>query len=343
LDSLTQIVLGAAVGEAVGGRKMGWKASFWGAIAGTIPDLDVFFNNFYPPLEAALVHRGFSHSIVFAVLFSPIFAWLIHILYRKKYLYKTWLYLFFLGIITHPILDIFTNYGTSLLWPYPARLSLDSIFVIDPLYTLPFLICVIVAISMKRNAKWRSIINWSGIILSTLYLLWGLIVQRTILYKSHDYFAQMNVEVGKIYVTAMPLTTFYWEIVGEGKENYYITYKSIFGKNNPEDVEIITKNHYLLEQIKWDYSQKHYPDLLKLFSKGFYAVEQRQENVYVYDLRFCTANKLTSGKVTMPIFCFAIKVDKQNRAINVTQVRSTKKNIQIDLKSYWNYIFAKSL
>jgi inner membrane protein len=47
---------------------MGNKAPFWGAIAGTIPDLDVFFRFFYHPIDSALVHRGFSHSILFAVL-----------------------------------------------------------------------------------------------------------------------------------------------------------------------------------------------------------------------------------------------------------------------------------
>jgi len=341
LDSLTQIVLGAAVGEAVGGRKMGIKASFWGGIAGTIPDLDVFLNRFYPPLEAALVHRGFSHSIIFTLLFSPIFAWLVHRLYKKKYEYRTWLYLFFLGIITHPLLDIFTNYGTSLLWPYPARLSLDSIFVIDPLYTIPFLICVIIAISMKRDFKWRSIINWIGISVSTLYLLWGFCVQRSILHKSQCYFSTMNIDVQRTYVTAMPATTFYWEIVGEGRENYYITYKSIFGKHQHNDLEIIPKNHHLLKQIKWSDSQKHYPDLLKFISKGFYAVQQDQQTVFVYDMRFCTTTKLTGGKVSTPIFCFAIKMDQQQRVISINQERSTKNAPKIDLKSYWNYIFGK--
>ena len=46
MDSLTQIVLGAAVGEAVLGKKIGNWAIFWGAIAGTVPDLDVFLSYF---------------------------------------------------------------------------------------------------------------------------------------------------------------------------------------------------------------------------------------------------------------------------------------------------------
>ena len=46
MDSLTQIVLGAAVGEVVLGKKVGNKAMLYGAIAGTIPDLDVLTRYF---------------------------------------------------------------------------------------------------------------------------------------------------------------------------------------------------------------------------------------------------------------------------------------------------------
>src|SRR5690606_32982244 len=120
----TQIVLGAAIGEAVGGRKMGNKAALWGAFAGTIPDLDVVFNAFYTPIEASLMHRGFSHSLFFAFLFAPFIAWGCFELYKKRYEYRTWLFLFFFGIITHPLLDVFTSYGTGLLWPSPQRLAI---------------------------------------------------------------------------------------------------------------------------------------------------------------------------------------------------------------------------
>jgi len=146
MDSITQIVLGAAVGEAVGGRKMGNKAPFWGAIAGTIPDLDVFFRFFYHPIDSALVHRGFSHSILFAVLCSPIFAYLVHLIYKRKFEYSTWFWLFFLGIITHPMLDMFTNYGTQFLWPLDYRITFNTVFVIDPLYTIPFGLCLLVTL-----------------------------------------------------------------------------------------------------------------------------------------------------------------------------------------------------
>ena len=65
MDSLTQIVLGASVGEAVLGKKVGNKAALYGAIAGTIPDLDVLAGYFVDEITAIEWHRGFSHSILF--------------------------------------------------------------------------------------------------------------------------------------------------------------------------------------------------------------------------------------------------------------------------------------
>ena len=80
MDSLTQIVLGASVGEAILGKKIGNKAMLWGAIAGTIPDLDVLLRYFTDEISSTQMHRGFSHSIVFAVLIAPLLGWI-----AKKY------------------------------------------------------------------------------------------------------------------------------------------------------------------------------------------------------------------------------------------------------------------
>ena len=131
MDSLTQIVLGAAVGEAVLGKKVGNKAMLYGAIAGTIPDLDVIARYFVDTVTATEWHRGFSHSILFSVLFAPLFGYLVWKLHRKaEATWRDWSLLFFLGLFTHPILDAFTTWGTQLFWPFTTRLAFQSIFVI---------------------------------------------------------------------------------------------------------------------------------------------------------------------------------------------------------------------
>lgn len=89
MDSLTQITLGAAVGEVVLGKKIGNRALLWGAVGGTIPDLDVLSAFFVSEINELAYHRGFSHSIVFAILGAFIFGWLIERMYKSTF-HKYW-------------------------------------------------------------------------------------------------------------------------------------------------------------------------------------------------------------------------------------------------------------
>ena len=154
MDSLSQIVLGAAVGNEILGKKLGNKAILYGAIVGTIPDLDVLVGKFLDPLTAVEIHRGFSHSVVFFLLLSPILGSIIKHLERKKEVsFKQATLFAYFGLQTHALLDFFTTWGTQLLWPLEQRFSLQSIFVIDPIYTLPFLFCLIVSMRKNKSSK----------------------------------------------------------------------------------------------------------------------------------------------------------------------------------------------
>jgi len=137
MDSLTQIVLGAACGEAVLGKKIGNKALLFGAIGGTIPDLDVMVGSLLHgnEIDAMLFHRGFMHSILFSVVAAFLLGWLVHKLYNSgKRLgtttQKDWIWLWFLSLFTHPILDCFTPYGTQLFAPFSNyRVAFNNIAV----------------------------------------------------------------------------------------------------------------------------------------------------------------------------------------------------------------------
>jgi len=85
MDSLSQIVLGAAVGEAVLGRRLGNRAMIWGAVAGTIPDMDVLGKYFLSELDNLAFHRGISHSFLFCVFGALLFGWVTDRLYRSRY------------------------------------------------------------------------------------------------------------------------------------------------------------------------------------------------------------------------------------------------------------------
>jgi inner membrane protein len=301
-------VLGASVAEAVAGKKMGNKAALWGAIAGTIPDLDVFLNSFFHPIDAALVHRGFTHSIFFAFLAAPIVGWLLYRLYKCRYEKKLWIQLWFLATITHPMLDMFTNYGTQFLWPLKERITFNTVFVIDPLYTLPFLTCLLVALFLRRErpARWKW--NMAGLLWSNVYLLWGVVIKLSMLWNANSYLAENGLKTRNAMVTPMPLTSFYWMMLAEDDQNYYVGYKSLFYPFQPSDTDTISKNKSLLDQVKWP--NKNYSETLKYISNGYYTTEISNDTLYYYDLRFGLITKATNGKVKKPMMGYGMVIDK---------------------------------
>ena len=175
IDTVTQVALGAAVGEAVLGRKVGKKAAVWGAVAGTIPDLDVVVAPFVSQTAQLGIHRGITHSVVFAVVAGIGMGRLLFALHRQsRATWREWSLLAFLGFFTHALLDCFTMYGTQLFSPfstYPVAFS--TIFIIDPLYTVPLAAGLLLALLFDLDSPKRRLINRLGLGVSTIYLLLG--------------------------------------------------------------------------------------------------------------------------------------------------------------------------
>ncbi|MFT6396513.1 MAG: inner membrane protein [Bradymonadia bacterium] len=173
MDSVTQALLGAAIGEAGWRRNLGGKAVLAGAILGTLPDMDVVAG--LSGDWASLVHhRGVSHSLFFApVLCLPLGAAL-HA-WAKKGSRAQWIHLAFWVLITHPLLDSFTAYGTQLLAPFSNhRTAWDGIAIIDPVYTLPLVAALVLAGVSRAKPQVGMVAAWCALGFSTAYLGFGL-------------------------------------------------------------------------------------------------------------------------------------------------------------------------
>lgn len=280
MDSLTQIVLGAAVGEAVLGKKVGNKAMLYGAIAGTIPDLDVFASYFTDTVTALAVHRGFTHSIVFSILFAPIFGWLVS-RYEKYNNFKGWSWLFFWAFITHPVLDAHTTWGTQLFWPFDLRLAFKTIFVIDPLYTLPFLVFLILAMLQKRTTKKRQKYNSIGLVLSSSYLVLTFFLKWMAFNQFELALNKQNIDYKEIDTRPSPLNTILWSANIDVESAYLLGNYSFFDK---QDItfESYSKNHELLGELAEDESVKR----MIAISEGWYTINKKDDILYFNDLRF---------------------------------------------------------
>ncbi|SIS81449.1 inner membrane protein [Zobellia uliginosa] len=327
MDSLTQIVLGAAVGEAVLGKKVGNKAMLYGAIAGTIPDLDVMARFFFDTVTATEIHRGFSHSIFFSILFAPIFGWLISKIERKgPASFRDWSWLMFWGLFTHPVLDAFTTWGTQLFWPFEMRLAFQNIFVIDPLYTLPFIVFLIMAMRQKKTSPKRKRYNWLGLTVSTAYLVTTLIL-KWVAYRQFSYSLEaQGIAYEKLDTRPTPFNTILWSANVDAGDAYLIGEYSFF-----DTKEIVfrsyAKNHQLLGDLR---SDEKIERLIKV-TEGWYTINKKEDRLYFNDLRF----GLISLDPKESRFAFTYELIPTDKGLSVYEKPKYRKDAKRLLGALW--------
>lgn len=326
MDSLTQIVLGAAVGEAVLGKKVGNKAMLYGAIAGTIPDLDILASYVTDTVTALEIHRGFTHSIIFSVFFAPIFGWLVS-RYESYKDFKAWSWLFFWAFITHPILDVHTTWGTQLFWPLEYRLAFKSIFVIDPLYTLPFLLFLILAMFQKRDAPKRRLYNKVGIIISSSYLLLTFVLKGMAFNEFEMALKDQHIEYSEIETKPAPFNTILWSANVETKNNYLIGYYSFFD-TRPIHFVSYPKNHDLLGELIQDEKVQR----MIAVSKGWFTITKKENGLYYNDLRF----GLLSLKPNSQNFAFQYEIKTTNSGkVSFVETKKNREDAKQLLSDLW--------
>jgi inner membrane protein len=309
MDSLTQIVLGAACGEIALGKKIGNKALLFGAIGGTIPDLDVFIGKFLYTNEVQTMafHRGFMHSLLFAVLAAFLFGWFAYKLYnsskrKESTVQKDWIWLFFLSIFTHPILDCFTPYGTQLFAPFSNyRVAFNTISVVDPIYTLPFLICMLVVLFFKRTNAKRLKWTKAGIYISSFYLLFTLGNKFYIDSVFKKSFKKAGISMDRFSAQPSIFNNILWYAVAETKDKYHLTFYSLLDKSaTANNIISIDKNHDLIDMNATNLK------ILAWFSNDYYRISKREEiGTYKYtDLRYpmLNPNDLNTSVFNFTIF-----------------------------------------
>jgi inner membrane protein len=315
MDSLTQITLGAAVAVAVMGRRTAvWKAALWGGIAGTLPDLDVFFDHGNAVLNMVR-HRGESHSFFYLTLFSPLLAWLasrIHSHPTSREAWRPagllparlragtaplghsdphsggvwgpnflhWWLALWLVLITHPLLDATTIYGTQLLMPFSNHpFGVGSMFIIDPAYTVPLLIGVVAALRLRnaRGLRW----NAAALVLSTLYLGWSVGAQQHVERIARASLQSEGISVQALLVTPAPLNTVLWRLVATTPDQYFEGFYSLLDATPTVRWTAYPKGPDLLEQHGSNDSVQR----IAAFTKGLFSLQVIDGRLILTDLR----------------------------------------------------------
>lgn len=239
MDSLTQAVLGGAIQGAVLGKVQGRRSLLYGALLATLPDLDVAIR-YADPVSSMTYHRGFSHSLFVLTGLALLLTWLTLLVVRRRrpdtgYSGPRLFLGYWLVLITHPLLDAFTVYGTQLFWPFqPIPQSWAAVFIIDPLYTVPLLLGVVYAALKGMTTRVRALLG--GLLLfSCVYLGFGLLSKTIAEQRFHAALSAQDIQVTQLRAVPMPFNTLLWRVLAKTADGDYIEGVSgLFDQGPPE-------------------------------------------------------------------------------------------------------------
>jgi inner membrane protein len=332
LDSLTHIVLGACIGEALAGQKIGKKALLIGAAAQSLPDIDFITFLWMSPAEQLLAHRGFTHSFLFICLISPLLGIVFQKLLKNKVTVQQISLFFFLELLVHVFLDAFNNYGVGWFEPFSdVRVSFNTIYVADIMMTIvptiAFIVLLILPSGRQNRRKW----SIAGIVWCTLYLSVTVFNKIYIDRQVNVAFARQKISTAKYFTTPAPLQSLLWMIVSKSNHGFYVGYRSVFDSDTLIRLQYFASNEHLLDSIE-DHKDVH---LLKKFSQNYYTIEKWNDTLVFNDLRFGQIAGWQNAKEKF-VFHYFLQHPSENRLV-IQRGRFSKWDFE-SIRSYINRI-----
>ena len=307
MDSLSQIVLGAACAAVVAPASERRRALLIGAALGTLPDLDVLpLLAVSDPVKFVTWHRTLTHSLFVLPLLGVLLWWIA----QRRWSWTgadrwRWLVGFELALITHPLLDAHTVYGTQLFWPLQTPpVMWSTVFIIDPLYTLPLLLAVACAWRWReRGSAQQALII--GLLLSSGYLGWTWYAKHRVEAAAAGMLARIGLDRAPMLSVPTPFNSLGWRIVVMQDDGYFEGFASALYPERP----ITLRFHAVDPDFAARFQRLDSVRRMRWFTRGFMAIEQRATSAVLTDLRM--------GMAPDYIFSFVVARDVAQRWITV--------------------------
>jgi len=337
MDPISQGVVGATFAESFAKAKNIRVAAICGLLSALVSDLDILINSINDPLLQLEYHRHFTHSLIFipiGTLIVSIFLW--GLFFRKNYKFYQIYFFSFLGFATHGIIDAFTSYGTLLYWPFSnIRIAWNLISIVDPLFTIPLLLFLIISVIKKSPFIARI-----GIAVACLYLMIGYFKHqeiKNILFKE----AHKNNHIIEDYFIDPTIgNNFTWRAIYKSQGKYYIYaiyipyFKSKYVHNG--DVIDVINTDTVFPSLDKDSKQRKDIKRFENFTSKFIAMHPSNRNIII-DLRY---NIIPfSGKDSL--WGIEVNPNTPDKHVKFTMLRNSKSD---RLSIFWSLIngdFAK--
>jgi len=272
------------MGEAFAGRTVGKRAMLWGILAQSIPDVDFLASFWMNTADNLLAHRGFTHSILFALIISPLMALIAEKLHRPHNIsFRRWLAFLSSLVLVHIFLDAFNNYGVGWFEPFSHyRVAFNVIYVADPFFSVFPGIALVMLLLLRKKTATRKFWWRFGLGCCFAYLGYCSINKLYINHKAKQVFAQQQILYNNFLTTPAPLQNWLWFVAAATDSGYYTGYVSVFDDPKKVQLYFFPQHKQLLSVVK----NKAEAAKLIRFSQQFYTFEKRGDSIVFNDLRF---------------------------------------------------------
>lgn len=286
MDSITHVVLGAAIGEAMLGKRMGNRALAWGALFGSLPDLDVLVSPFLSNAWELSWHRGPTHSLLGISLIAWLLAPRLAKLWKKEKITRGLARWFvFAELAAHVWIDCFSAYGTAVFWPLPvARVGFGNLFIVDPLFTLPILVALVMLFRLrtKKELPRRRKLNTWGLSLAGGYVLLSVAMKYRAASGFEADLARRRVFYQRKMESPTPFNIVFWRSVVDKGDALWVGYRSVFESNDsPVRWTIYPKGADAVTTLRNDRGFK----AVDRFSGGWWIARSHVKGAWIADLR----------------------------------------------------------
>ena len=286
MDPLSQGVIGASLSQStVKNKKFLVSAGVIGFLSGMAPDLDILIRSEQDPLLFLEFHRQFTHSLIFIPVGGLICAAVFYFLFRSKIATSfkaVWMYAT-LGYATHGLLDACTSYGTLLFWPFSyERIAWNNVSIIDPLFTLPILMLILLCGYLKKNVLARVALIWG-----LFYLGFGVIQHN----HAEEIVIKLALDRGHIIEKIQTKPTFgnlfLWKSVYESSGYFYtdgirlFPRKKVYPGQKTKKLDVVRDFPWLSKESQ----QAEDINRFEWFSGGYIAVLPDNPN-QIFDIRY---------------------------------------------------------
>jgi inner membrane protein len=284
MDSITHLFLGGAIAAAMAPAKYRRQAILAGAAINTLPDIDVIplFALSNDPVVHLTWHRAATHSL----LVLPFVAWALWWLLKSRWTPvreepRRWFWLILVTLLAHPLIDAFTVYGTQLLWPLPVPPAMwSSLFIIDPLFTLPLAVACLLAWVWNEEARAAKALS-AGLLLSALYLSWSIVAKVEVDRIADQALAAQGLQDAPRFSTPMPFNTLLWRVVVLTPDGFLEGERSLVADRGQMQFHAYRSDANALSEVA------NFPQVVRLlwFNHHFMKAEQRDGQLVLSDLR----------------------------------------------------------